>query len=298
MKPPTAFKTAAAVAAIVMLGSFATTVGAQRKPAPPASVRVYVFDCGKLEGGDPARFSLKREEMATTDMSVACYLVAHPRGTLMWDVGAVPDSDVTSPGTPTRYRIVLPNGNERFVTTTQPLKAQLAAAGYAPGDINYLALSHYHYDHTANANLFAQATWLVRQVERDVMFPQKPNDLTRPDTYSALRASKTTVITTADYDVFGDGSVVLKLTPGHTPGHNVLFVKLAKTGPVVISGDLYHYPEERSLHRVPTFDVDPKQTAASRTALDAFIAQTKAQLWIQHDFAATAKMRKAPAYYE
>jgi hypothetical protein len=78
----------------------------------------------------------------------------------------------------------------------------------------------------------------------------------------------------------------------------VLFVKLARTGPVVISGDLYHYPEERSLHRVPTFDVDPKQTAASRTALDAFMKTVNAQLWIQHDYAATAKMKKAPEYYE
>ena len=288
----------AAAAAGLTLSALIPAVSAQKKTAPPASVRVYVFDCGKLEGGDPSRFSLKREEMKTTDMSVACYLVAHPKGTLMWDVGAVPDGDVTSPGTPARYHIVLPNGNERFVTTTQTLKTQLAGAGYAPGDINYLALSHYHYDHTANANLFAGATWLVRQVERDVMFPQKPNDLTRPDTYSALRSAKTTIIKTDDYDVFGDGSVVMKLTPGHTPGHNVLFVKLAKTGPVVISGDLYHYPEERSLHRVPTFDVDPKQTAASRTALDAFLKTTNAQLWIQHDLAATAKMKKAPAYYE
>jgi len=288
----------AAVAAGLTLSALAPAVSAQKKAAAPQTVRVYVFDCGKLEGGDPSRFSLKREEMRTTDMSVACYLIAHPKGTLMWDVGAVPDGDVTSPGTPTRYHIVLPNGNERFVTTTQTLKTQLAAAGYAPADINYLALSHYHYDHTANANLFAGATWLVRQVERDVMFPQKPNDLTRPDTYSALRSSKTTTIATPDYDVFGDGSVVIKLTPGHTPGHNVLFVKLAKTGPVVISGDLYHYPEERALHRVPTFDVDPKQTAASRTALDAFLKSTNAQLWIQHDFAATAKMKKAPAYYE
>jgi N-acyl homoserine lactone hydrolase len=287
------------IAAVALtLSAFIPAVSAQKKPAPPRSVRVYVFDCGKLEGGDPARFSLKREEMKTTDMSVACYLVAHPKGTLMWDVGAVPDADVTSPGTPTRYHIVLPNGNERFVTTTQTLKAQLAGAGYAPGDINYLALSHYHYDHTANANLFAGATWLVRQVERDVMFPQKPNDLTRPDTYSALRSSKTTVMATPDYDVFGDGSVVIKLTPGHTPGHSVLFLKLARTGPVVISGDLYHYPEERSLHRVPTFDVDPKQTDASRIALDAFMKTANAQLWIQHDFAATAKLKKAPAYYE
>ena len=294
-----AHKICGALATVLMLTLVPPPLGAQRKaPAPPASVRVYLFDCGKLEGGDPSRFSLKREEMKTTDMSVACYLVAHPRGTLMWDVGAVLDRDVTSPGTATRYHIVLPNGNERFVTTTQTLKAQLAAIGYDPADINYLALSHYHYDHTANANLFAGATWLVRQVERDVMFPQKPNDLTRPDTYSALRNSKTTIIKTDDYDVFGDGSVVMKLTPGHTPGHNVLFVKLAKTGPVVISGDLYHYPEERSLHRVPTFDVDPKQTSASRTALDTFMKGANAQLWIQHDLAATAKMKKAPGYYD
>ena len=151
-----AHKVFGALASVVVLALLPPSLGAQRKaPAPPASVRVYLFDCGKLEGGDPSRFSLKREEMKTTDMSVACYLVAHPRGTLMWDVGAVPDRDVTSPGTATRYHIVLPNGNERFVTTTQTLKAQLAAVGYDPADINYLALSHYHYDHTANANLFA-----------------------------------------------------------------------------------------------------------------------------------------------
>jgi N-acyl homoserine lactone hydrolase len=270
----------------------------QQRPAPPQSVRVYLFDCGKLDGGDPARFSLKREEMAVADMSVACYLVVHPKGALMWDVGAVPDSDIKPEGTTKRYRILLPNGNERFVTATRTLKAQLAAAGYTPADINYLALSHYHYDHTANANLFAGATWLVRQVERDVMFPEKPNDLTRPATYADLRTSKTVIIKTDDYDVFGDGTVVLKLAPGHTPGHQVLFVKLAKTGPVVISGDLYHYPEERKLHRVPTFDVDPAQTAASRAALEAFLKKTGAQLWIQHDLAANAKMKKAPGYYE
>jgi N-acyl homoserine lactone hydrolase len=292
---PRLIATLAFLAGVSVVG---VSVVARQRPAPPRSVRVYVFDCGKLDGGDPARFSLKREEMAVADMSVACYLVVHPRGTLMWDVGAVPDSDIKSEGTLNRYRIVLPNGNERFVTAARTLKAQLAAAGYTPADINDLALSHYHYDHTANANLFAGATWLVRQVERDVMFPEKPNDLTRPATYADLRASKTVIIKTDDYDVFGDGTVVLKLAPGHTPGHQVLFVKLAKTGPVVISGDLYHYPEERKLHRVPTFDVDPRQTAASRAALELFLARTGAQLWIQHDLAANAKMKKAPDYYE
>jgi N-acyl homoserine lactone hydrolase len=290
-----------ALLAIGWLASVGAPVAAQRRVQPPQLLRLYVFDCGKLEGGDTSRFRLKREEMATTDMSVACYLVVHPKGTLAWDAGAVPDADITldNPNrTPMRYRIVLPNKTERFVTTTQSLKTQLAAAGYTPADVNYLALSHYHYDHTANANEFAEATWLARPIERDAMLAGKPPDLTQPATYSALRNSKTIAIKTDDYDVFGDGTVVLKLAPGHTPGHQVLFVKLAKTGPVVVSGDLYHYPEERTLHRIPTFDADGKQTAASRAALDVFLKKAGAQLWIQHDFNANAKLKKAPNYYE
>ena len=292
MKLLTALAACAAVAAATL------TLGAQGKPAPPKSVRVYVFDGGKLDGGDPARFSLKREEMAVADMSIASFLIVHPRGTLMWDTGALPDREMTAAGTTTRYPIVLPNGNERFVTATRTLASQLEETGYSPRDVNFLALSHYHYDHTGNANMFAGATWLTRQVEREVMFPDKPNELTRPETYASLKTSKTTIIKTDDYDVFGDGTVVLKLTPGHTPGHQVLYVKLAKTGPVVISGDLYHYPEERSLKRVPTFDSDPRQTAASRAALDVFLKKTGAALWIQHDLVGNGKLHKAPEYYE
>ncbi len=98
--------------------------------------------------------------------------------------------------------------------------------------------------------------------------------------------------------MFGDGTVVLKLTPGHTPGHQVLFVKLAKTGPIVVCGDLYHYPEERTLNRIPTFESDQTQTAAARAALDVFMKKAGAALWIQHDFNANAKLKKAPDYYE
>jgi glyoxylase-like metal-dependent hydrolase (beta-lactamase superfamily II) len=255
-----------------------------------------VFDCGRLEG-DPVRFNLKREEMATTDMSVACYLVAHPKGNLIWDTGAVPDADVKSENQPTRYHIVLPN-TERYVTLAKSLKRQLAEAGFTPKDVNYLALSHYHWDHTANNNDFAHATWLVRQVERDAMFAEKLPELVQRSTYSALKTSKTIIIKTDDYDVFGDGTVVIKSAPGHTPGHQVLLVKLAKTGPVLLTGDLYHYPEERTLNRVPTFDADGAQNRKSRAAVDAFVKSTRAQLWIQHDFKGNAALKKGPAFYD
>jgi N-acyl homoserine lactone hydrolase len=294
-------RTVKALLALAVLSSAGSMVAAQQRPPTPTSPRLYVFDCGRLEGGDVSRFRLTRAEMATTDMSVACYLVVHPRGTLIWDAGAVPDGDIQGAGggvESKRYRLVLPNKAERFVTATRTLQSQLAAAGFAPADITYVALSHYHYDHTANANLFAASTWLVRPVERDAMFAEKPPDLLQPSTYSALRNSKTLAIRTEDHDVFGDGTVVLKSSPGHTPGHQVLFVKLAKTGPVVVCGDLYHYPEERTLNRIPTFDADEKQTAASRARLDLFLKQSGAQLWIQHDFIANAKLKKAPGYYE
>jgi glyoxylase-like metal-dependent hydrolase (beta-lactamase superfamily II) len=113
-----------------------------------------------------------------------------------------------------------------------------------------------------------------------------------------LKNSKTVIIKTDDYDVFGDGTVVIKWAAGHTPGHQVLVVKLAKTGPVVLSGDLYHYPEERTLDRVPTFDADAAQNRKARAAIDALVKRDRAQLWIQHDFKGNAALKKGPAFYD
>jgi N-acyl homoserine lactone hydrolase len=287
---------------LLLLWATASAFAPQARPdataARPRTPRLYVFDCGTLDIADTGRFRLKREEVATDKLSVGCYLIVHPRGTLIWDTGAVPDSDVSPGATTARYRIALPDSQERFVTLSRSLKAQLADAGYTPAAITYVALSHYHYDHSANTNDFAGATWLVRQVERDAMFAAKPPDLTQPSTYAALRGSKTTLIKTDDYDVFGDRTVVIRFAPGHTPGHQVLYVKLANTGGVVLSGDLYHYPEERTLGRIPTFDDNQQQTAATRAALDVFLKKNNAQLWIQHDFTASARLKKAPAYYD
>jgi glyoxylase-like metal-dependent hydrolase (beta-lactamase superfamily II) len=261
-----------------------------KPPPPPKSLRLYVFNCGSLDISDPERFRFKKEELATTNLSVGCYLIVHPKGTLMWDVGAVPDSAL-KPGEK--------SATEGYATITETLKSQMEKIGYEPSDIEYLAFSHYHYDHVANANQFAGATWLARKVERDAMFaPILPNKQMNPANYSALKNSKTVIIPTDDYDVFGDGTVVMKLAPGHTPGHQVLFLKLKKTGPVVLSGDLYHYPEERKLKRVPTFDTDQQQTAETREKIEAFLKQNGAELWIQHDYAANAKLKKAPQYYE
>ncbi len=268
----------------------ATLAMAQPKKAqPPKSVRLYVFNCGSLNIPDTSPYQLKKEDLATSFMSIPCFLVAHPKGTLAWDVGAVPDASFKPDGAPATLR---------YATTVKPLKTQFAEIGYAPADVTYLALSHFHWDHVGNANMFAGSTWLVRKPDRDMMFSDPPSPRTEPANYSALKTSKTTLLTKDEHDVFGDGTVVIKSAPGHSPGHQVLFLKLATTGPIVLSGDLYHYPEERKLNRVPTTEFNAEQTVKSRAAVEAFLKKTGAQLWIQHDFTANAKLKRAPEFYE
>ena len=277
-------------ALIVLVCVMTALTNAQRREAqPPSAVRLYVFDCGKLDIPDISPYQLTRAEIATNVMSVPCFLVAHPKGTLMWDVGVVPDG-LIAPGKPGMLR--------GYASAIRRLETQLNEVGYAPSDITYLSLSHFHWDHVGNANLFARATWLVRKAERDMMFSDPPSPRTEPAHFSALKDSRTTFITTADYDVFGDGKVVIKSAPGHSPGHQVLFVLLANTGPVVLSGDLYHYPEERTLKKVPTTEFDREQSAASRASIEAFLARAHAQLWIQHDFNGNSKLKKSPRYYD
>ena len=276
-----------AMAATILM-AFAAT--AENRPKPPKSARLYVFDCGSLTLSDPKTFGFTKEEIGEKQpFAVPCYLVVHPKGTLLWDVGLIPDSQV--------------NGTAQGGSTvTRTLKSQLAEVGYSAADINYLALSHLHSDHTANANDFASSTWLVHQNERDAMFAPAPaggrGGPVASATYIKLKDSKTTILTDKDYDVFGDGTVVIQYAPGHTPGHQVLFLRLKQSGPILIAGDLYHLPQEINMHRFPTFEFDKEQSAASRAKVEAFVKQTGARLWIEHDLATFNLLKRAPGFYE
>lgn len=279
------------LAAAFVLGAAVTTeVEAQRaQPAPVTSPRIYVFDNGAISGLDPALFNFKREELEEVDFVNSSYLIVHPRGTLMFDSGGVADSLFKSDGS----AVV-----EGIMSATKPLLPQLAAAGYTPRDITYFVLSHYHSDHTANANEFAGATWIVQQTERDFMFSDDPEGIIQPATYAALRNAKTKILDDEDLDVFGDGTVVVMSTPGHTPGHQVLAVKLANRGTVVLGGDLYHYPEERTTGRTPTFEFNAEQSQASRARVEQYVKDNKAALWIEHDLATHTALPKSPQYVD
>lgn len=262
-------------------------VAAQTSPPRVSSVRLYVFDCGRLKSRDPK--PLLDHGVTLTDMSVEAYLIVHPRGTLLWDTGVIPDELVKPEGT-----------TEARATVSKTLRGQLAAIGYKPADITFLALSHSHYDHVANANEFAGSTWLVSKAERDFMFPDKPQgkENSAAPRFAALKNSKTRFVET-DFDVFGDSSVRIIPTPGHTPGHQSLFVRLAKTGPVVLTGDLYHYPIELTDRAFNPYG-GPVSDAenASRTRVDALLKQTGAKLWIGHDLIRFEQLKKSPQYYE
>ena len=280
---------AAALLLAILSGAFTVVrVQAQRATQPAAPVKLYMFDCGTLKSGNPG--PLLERGVTATDMSVTAYLVVHPRGTLVWDSCVILD-DLIQPGGTTEAR----------ATASKTLRGQLAEAGYKPSGITFLALSHNHYDHSANSNAFAGSTWLVQKAERDAMFPQEPpaNPSTASARFSALKNSKT-VLLDGDHDVFGDGTVVIIATPGHTPGHQSLFVKLPKTGAVVLSGDLYHYPAERTLKDFTPFANlgNAEKEVASKAKMEALLKEKRAQLWIQHDIIAYAGLKKSPAYYD
>ncbi len=276
----------AALATLGVAGLTSMGADAQRTPTSP---RIYIFDNGAISGLDPALFNFKREELEEVDFVNVSYLIVHPRGTLMFDAGAIADSHLKGDGS-----VV----TEGVVSASKPLLPQLAAAGYAPRDVTFFALSHFHSDHTANANEFANATWIVQKAERDFMFADNPQGIIQPATYAALRNADTKALDNEDFDVFGDGSVVVMATPGHTPGHQVVAVKLANRGTVVLGGDLYHYPEERTTGRTPTFEFDAEQSRASRARVEEYLKTTNGTLWIEHDIATHAALPKAPDYVD
>jgi glyoxylase-like metal-dependent hydrolase (beta-lactamase superfamily II) len=286
-----------ALAALVAIqAAHPVRVSVQTKPPVVKSLRLYVFDCGTLtpnrEGVE--RYHVTMQEVGEIRMPVPCFLIAHPRGTLMWDVGVIPDAIVEA-----QRNNATANVNPTVAAVvTRTLKSQLAEVGYSPADITYVAISHAHIDHTANLNSFAGSTWLTRAAERDFMWAEN-NPRVNPTFYAALKNGKVVVVDKEEHDVFGDGSVIIKAAPGHTPAHQVLVLRLARTGPVMLSGDLYHYPEERTFTRAPPdneFNVG--QTVASRRVIEEYLAKTKMPLWIQHDYEFITKLKKSPAFYD
>ncbi|MFL5257500.1 MAG: N-acyl homoserine lactonase family protein [Rhodopila sp.] len=253
--------------------------------APPAMAqssgvdRLYVLDCGNAHAPDQARWSPGVNVGKPIDISDNCYLIHHSQGYLMWDTG-VPDAVATMDG---------PMPGPIPWHRNKTLVSQLAAIGLTPDDIRYVAISHTHGDHVGNVDLFAKAIVLIQQAEYDWAFaqPRRPFSPEHP-------ARKLD----GDTDVFGDGSVLIVSTPGHTPGHQSLLVHLPGTGWLLLSGDAAHFRDNWDNRRVPSMNVDAGKTIASMQHMADLLAQYHAQLWINHDAPQTSQIRHAPDYYK
>jgi N-acyl homoserine lactone hydrolase len=283
------------IATAIMAAAVSFSFAQANAQQAPQSLRLYVLDCGIITPANIDAFELKSSEVVDTRMVTPCFLIAHPRGSLLWDTGEIPDSAFKGGVSPQKLNAF---------TVDRPLLPQLAAIGFAPANTTYMALSHYHLDHVANANLFAGSTWIVQKGDRDAILAPRPANppvmgrVPDPQFFEGLANAKTIVLNNEDHDVFGDGSVVIKTAPGHTPGHQALYLKLAKTGNVLLSGDLYHYPEEITLKKIPLFDTSKEETAKSREAIEGFVKANHAQLWIQHDYTTGIKRKMAPEFYD
>lgn len=262
--------------------------GCESKTTKP--LRLYVFNCGTIDVKDVSVFHPgvgKDQHKTLTD---SCYLIVHPKGMLMWDAG-LPDALASIPEGKTIY-------DNFTLRVTQPLAKQFEAIGVKPESIQYLGISHLHGDHVGNVNLFPKATLLMQKEEYAAGFGPEPGKFGfDPSGYATLKTNPVKQLE-GDDDVFGDGSVVIKRMLGHTPGHQALFLKLAKTGNILLSGDLVHFTENWEHRYVPAFNFDKEQSVKTMEAAAQFIKDNHAQLWIQHDLEQNATINHVPQYYE
>ena len=275
---------AATCLAATLLGGAAPAQAA--KPSP--DIALYAMDCGRLTMADADAFADDGSYKGVAkELVVPCFLIRHPKGDLIWDTG-LPQTIADMPGGKG------PGG----ITIAHKLTDQLKELGLSPADIKYLSISHSHFDHIGNAGLFASATWIVDPLERDYAFrPQARADKIAFGAYSALENSKTVLIEgDGPYDVFGDKKVMIYKAHGHTPGHTVLLVRLAKAGPVILAGDMWHIAESRTARRVPRFNFNRADTLASMDKVEALAKATKARVIIEHvpaDFDSLPKFPEA-----
>jgi glyoxylase-like metal-dependent hydrolase (beta-lactamase superfamily II) len=264
------------------LSAIALPLSAQQAPSPGVE-RLYVLNCGEGRAGDQSRWSPGVNVGVPFEMVDNCYLIRHQQGWLLWDTGvtdaiaALPEGQKPDNPAMTQWR------------RPKTLAAQLDQLGVKPSDIKYVAISHTHPDHIGNVEMFPQAMLLVQKAEYEW-----PNPLG----VGRFKPEHPATKLEGDHDVYGDGSVRIIATPGHTPGHQSLLVKLPKTGALLLSGDAVHFKDNWDNRRVPSQNVDKDKTVASLERMAALIKENNAQLWINHDKPQRDTLKLAPEFYE
>jgi glyoxylase-like metal-dependent hydrolase (beta-lactamase superfamily II) len=270
--------------AAIAAGWLALT-GLQAPPAPQATIELWRLDCGEFVIKQYGAFFSDTFQYppGPKDIVASCYLIRHGPHYMLWDTGltdALIGHDFDNPAQTIRVR--------------RSLVDQLAELKLEPGQIETIGISHWHFDHVGQAGRFPQAKLLMGRSDLELLRATPPVD---EDSAKGLAhwlsgGGKLEEVT-ADKDVFGDGRVVMLKLPGHTPGHYALLVRLA-SGPVLLSGDQYHFTEQVKNRGVPPFNHDRAETLASMDRFDRIAANLKAKVIIQHEPADIAKLPAFP----
>lgn len=255
-----------------------------------SSPNLYLFDGGTIEANDKNLFAQgDTYKGKTITLSDAFFVIEHPDGILLWDTG-LPENLVD------KEPFTSPDG-AFTISREDSIVDQLATIGVLPEDVKYIAFSHIHFDHTGGANHFPDATWLVQQTAVDFIDSDsiKGNSLYDPSTFEKLVNKQ---VLDGDFDVFNDGKVVIKYLPGHTAGHQGLFVDLVKAGPLMLTGDTYHFRQNRMDTVVPQINYSVTESEVSISAFEDFVKSKNAKVFIQHDMEDFKMMPKAPKTIE
>jgi glyoxylase-like metal-dependent hydrolase (beta-lactamase superfamily II) len=275
--------TAASAQAAPAKAAPAKAAPANTPPAEPTGeLSLTRLDCGKTTTlADVSRFSdVAAFKGLNIQLTFSCYLVKHGNDYLVWDTGN-PAATGTTPA-PTAPRL--------------SLVEQLAQLQLKPEQINFVGISHYHGDHVGQVASFPQATLLIGKADWDALNDAKPNAAINPANFAHwISGGGKVEPVSGDKDVFGDGSVIMLNTPGHTPGHHSLLVKLKDKGNVLITGDLAHFRENYDSNGVPTFNTNRADTLASLDRFKQLATNLHATVIIQHDARDIDKLPVFPA---
>jgi N-acyl homoserine lactone hydrolase len=273
----------------IKLASAAVALFALGTPAKAMDMRLWRLDCGTIQVNDLNLFSdTYGYPGATRRFTDSCYLIQHGTDYMLWDTG-LPAALL---GKPIGKDPMSP-------TLTQTLATQLGQIGVQPDQISMIGISHYHFDHVGQAATFPKAKLMIGKADLDAM-KSKPlpfgaqRDLLGP----WLDGQAPSEAVSGDKDVFGDGSVTMLAMPGHTPGSTALLVKLPKTGPVLLSGDVVHFEAQLTNNYVPPFNTDRAASLASMDRLRGIVASLKATLVVQHDADDIGKLPAFPGAAE
>lgn len=230
-------------------------------------VELWRLDCGEFAAFplDVASDVFAYPDRKKT-LTNSCYLVRHNDDYMLWDTG---------------FR---PSGSKAGADGGQgkTLVEQLARIGVAPERVAYVGISHFHGDHTGQASFFPGARLLIGEPDFELL-ARGAQYGQRDDIGPWLTNTANVDRIVGDKDVFGDGTVVMLATPGHTPGHHSLLIRLKQFGPVILSGDLWHFTEQVSHNGVPPYNTDRAATLASMDRIQKAAANLKAKLIIQHE---------------